>query len=78
MEIDSIIDDKLLEKSDNEIMLIIEQLYLRIEKKLLPYLNKRQREEIENDELKPDLSDYIRSIDIFTYFRQKYGYTPVF
>lgn len=77
MEIDSIIDDKLLEKSDNEIMLIIEQLYLRIEKKLLPYLNKKTREEIENDELKPDLSDYIRSIDIFTYFRQKYGYTPV-
>lgn len=76
IEIDSITNDSEVEKSDEEILNILDELYTRIEKKLLPYLNKKTKEEIENNESKPDLSDWIRSIDIFTYLRQNFKVTP--
>ena len=66
-----------IEKSDKEILDLIDELYQRIEKKLIPYLNRKKREEIESDKLIPDLRDWIRSVDIFTYLRKKFMVTPV-
>jgi len=77
MKVGSITDDLMNEKSDEEILELIAELYQRIEKKLIPYLNKKLKVEIEHDVCIPDLTEWITSVIIFSYLKQQFKVTPI-
>jgi len=66
-----------IEKSDDEILILLQALFEKINNKLLPYLNRKTKEEIETNKPKIDLRDWIRSVDVFKYIHKISGYAAV-
>ena len=75
--VESILEDNLKdEKCDKEILDILDRLFEKIKDELVPSLNKIDKKDIEQNEYIIDLTNFVRSVDVFTYLRKKFQVTP--